>query len=224
MDAANNMQLLQVLKILKQLMCIFYFLNYQDLHPKFEDSLSTWMNILVQVLRLKINISLTQDNDFILFKCKGETLKCILLFATKYKDDILPIIYDFSGEVWSMCTITNQDQKFDKIVLNSLKYFKNLVLWSELKDFFEKNLLNLITTLIIPNLEISSNDLIMFQEEGDLFIQVFFEQSDLSSRKSANIDLLKTIAHSYNQQVALFIQQQLVAYKEELDKAQQFNQ
>ena len=32
-----------------------------------------------------------------------------------------------------MCMITNQDQKFDKIVLNAVKYFKNLVLWEDMR-------------------------------------------------------------------------------------------
>lgn len=32
--------------ILEILMKIFYNLNYQDLHPKYEDNLSNWMNIL----------------------------------------------------------------------------------------------------------------------------------------------------------------------------------
>lgn len=46
------------------------------------------------------------------------------------------LIKDFSSEIWNMCTITSTDPKFDKIVLNSLRYFKNLVLSSEFKDFF----------------------------------------------------------------------------------------
>lgn len=32
--------------ILEILMKIFYNLNYQDLHPKYEDNLGNWMNIL----------------------------------------------------------------------------------------------------------------------------------------------------------------------------------
>lgn len=35
-----------------------------------------------------------------------------------------------------MCTLTDQDPKFDKIVINALKYFKNLVLWQDLNSFF----------------------------------------------------------------------------------------
>ena len=68
-------------------MRIFYYLNFQDLHPKFEDNLKNWMDLLASVLRLQIDIKLLHGNDFILFKCKGECMKCILLYVTKYRDD-----------------------------------------------------------------------------------------------------------------------------------------
>lgn len=46
------------------------------------------------------------------------------------------LIKDFSAEIWNMCTSTNTDPKFDKIVLNSLRYFKNLILSPDLREFF----------------------------------------------------------------------------------------
>ncbi len=59
-------------------MHIFYNLNYQDLHPMFEDNLSNWMGILKQVMNF------TNTNE-ITFKCKGAALESILLYASKYK-------------------------------------------------------------------------------------------------------------------------------------------
>ena len=38
------------LEILETLMNIFYHLNYQDLHPKFEDNLDSWMGVLKHVM------------------------------------------------------------------------------------------------------------------------------------------------------------------------------
>ena len=40
----------KTLGILETLMNIFYNLNYQDLHPKFEDNLGNWMGIIKQVM------------------------------------------------------------------------------------------------------------------------------------------------------------------------------
>ena len=44
-----NVQMVVTLRILLK---VFYNLNAQDLHPKFEDNLSNWMNILQQVMSL----------------------------------------------------------------------------------------------------------------------------------------------------------------------------
>lgn len=73
-------------------MRLFYNLNYQDLHPFFEgtnwviaDNLRKWMDILIKVMRL-------QGQGLRLLKAKSEALKCILLYASKYKEDIEPII------------------------------------------------------------------------------------------------------------------------------------
>ena len=48
-------------------MRLFYNLNYQDLHPKFEDNLQNWMKILNIVMKLP-----NGNEGF--FKCKGGAL------------------------------------------------------------------------------------------------------------------------------------------------------
>jgi exportin-2 (importin alpha re-exporter) len=73
----------------------------------------------------------------------------------KYREDFQSLIHGFSQEIWQMCTITNEDAKFDKIVLNALRYFKNLVLWNDMRGFFESNIATLMTNLVVPNLGLS---------------------------------------------------------------------
>lgn len=69
------------IQIVEQEMIIFYHLNYQDLHPLFEDNLPEWMNILNRVMKLP-------DTNEYFFKCKGATLQSILLYASRYKEDV----------------------------------------------------------------------------------------------------------------------------------------
>lgn len=38
--------------MLETLMKLFYNLNYQDLHPKYEDNLQHWMDVLKAVMKL----------------------------------------------------------------------------------------------------------------------------------------------------------------------------
>jgi exportin-2 (importin alpha re-exporter) len=68
-------------QVLEILMKIFYNLNYQDLHPKFEDNLYKWMQILKTIMNL-------HNVDENVFKCKGAALESILLYASKYKEDV----------------------------------------------------------------------------------------------------------------------------------------
>lgn len=53
--------------ILETLMKLFYNLNYQDLHPKYEDNLEHWMNVLKAVMKLP-------NASEPIFKCKGAAL------------------------------------------------------------------------------------------------------------------------------------------------------
>jgi exportin-2 (importin alpha re-exporter) len=74
---------------------VFYYLNFQDLHPKFEDHLKNWMTIMQSVLQLQGRSA---------FKCKGEALRSVLLYATKYREDFEGLIQVFSQEIWAVCT------------------------------------------------------------------------------------------------------------------------
>lgn len=62
-----------------------------------------------------------------------------------------------------MCRLTDQDAKFDKIVINALKYFKNLVLWQDIGEFFKTNMNQLMESLIIPNLGVTAIEKIQFE-------------------------------------------------------------
>ena len=114
-------------------MKLFYNLNYQDLHPKYEDSLVHWMDIMKGVMKLS-NISEA------VFKCKGAVLEVILLYANKYKEDVEATIKDFCQEIWELSSNATEDPQYDTIVLNSLKFFKSLLNWPEMKGFFSQNM------------------------------------------------------------------------------------
>jgi exportin-2 (importin alpha re-exporter) len=79
--------------IVTMLMQIFYNLNYQDLHPKFEDNIGNWMPILKKVMNY------ANTSEFA-FKCKGAAVEAILLYATRYKEDVEESIKGFSSEIW----------------------------------------------------------------------------------------------------------------------------
>ena len=103
------------------------------------------MTILKQIMNLQ---NVNED----VFKCKGAALENILLFASKYKEDVEAVIRDFSQEIWTLSANASDDQEYDNIVLNCLKYFKSLMMWPDMKGFFSENMLSLFQSLIIPNI------------------------------------------------------------------------
>lgn len=49
----NNPNEIPNVTILEILMNLFYNLNYQDLHPKYEDNLHHWMQVLKSIMKLQ---------------------------------------------------------------------------------------------------------------------------------------------------------------------------
>lgn len=71
------------------------------------------MNLIAQVLRL--DSKLFRD-DILILKCKGEAMRCILLYVTKYRDEFESLIQNFSQEIWNICLNTSDDNKYDKVI------------------------------------------------------------------------------------------------------------
>lgn len=112
---------------------------------KFEDNLPTWMQILSAVLKLDIQ---RPEIKMYLFKCKGESLRSILLYITKYKEDVESLVQSFSQQIYEVCMKTTDEESSGKFLLNAMKYFKNLLYWSELKSFFADSMESLLHTLV----------------------------------------------------------------------------
>lgn len=131
------------------------------------------------------------------FKCKGAALESILLYASKYKEDVEESIKGFSSEIWDLCSNATDDPEYDTIVFNSLKYFKSIILWTEMKPFFIDNLPSLIEKLIMPNIKFSKQIIEMFYEEPDSFFEFYFKNGEIGSRRAASLDLLRVICRNF---------------------------
>lgn len=189
-------------------MRLFYNLNYQDLHPLFEDNLNRWMEKLVQVINLS-------DKDVRILKAKSEALKCILLFASKYRDDIRPVIESFSQEIWRLCSTTKGDEEIvNEIHIIALKYFKHLVIWPDMKPFFANNLESLLQILILPHIGFNHSVARLFQDDPATFVTNYLENGDIESCRSTAIELIRTIGRAYKfddylkKYLAAYVQQQ----------------
>ena len=169
--ATQNSNDSEAIVTLEVLLKIFYNLNYQDLHPKYEDNLGNWMNILKQ------SMSLPSTNEKVMFKCKGAALESILLYSNKYKEDIQGLIQDFCQQIWQLCSTATDDPEEDDVVFNCLKFFKSLMIWPDMKEFFSTHIVNLLSSLIIPNIGVTQTLVALFEDEVELYIDYYFRNT-----------------------------------------------
>lgn len=157
-------------ELLEILLKLFYNLNYQDLHPSYEDNLGHWMGVLKAVMKL-------ENTNEAIFKCKGAALEAILLYANKYKEDVEQMIKDFCIEIWPLCASAPEDPEYDSIVLNCLKFFKSLMNWPDMKPFFLENMDQIFQTLIVPNISVNKAAIALFEDESDVYIDFYFRNT-----------------------------------------------
>ena len=96
-----------------------------------------------------------------------------------------------------MCSNATEDPEYDSIVFNCLKYFKSIVMWSEMKQFFIDNLGQLIEKLIMPNLRLNKTVMEMFHDEPSTFFDFYFKNNEIHTRRAASLDLLRVICRNF---------------------------
>lgn len=96
-----------------------------------------------------------------------------------------------------MCANASPDSEYDDIVFNALKYFRSLIMWQDMREFFSNSIPTLISNLILPNFKFTNHYKDLFQEEIETFISYFFRNAELSSRRAAAIELLQAIVRNF---------------------------
>jgi len=76
------------------------------------------MQTLSQVLTLDLDKN--PDIKMDVFKCKGESLKSILLYFTKYKDDVGEHVQLFSQQIYTACMEIGDEESSSKVIIEML--------------------------------------------------------------------------------------------------------
>ena len=112
-----------------------------------------------------------------MFKCKGAALESILLYSNKYKEDIQGLIQEFCQQIWQLCSTATDDPEEDDVVFNCLKFFKSLMIWPDMKEFFSTHIVNLLSSLILPNIGVTQTLVALFEDEVELYIDYYFRNT-----------------------------------------------
>lgn len=196
--------LLNYLHIYRCLLRIFYNINSQDLPACIEDNLSNWSKILKDTLQKVVNTGTgpkKEDADGLWFECKGEAIKSALLFATKYREDFMEAIQPFAQEIWKVCMDSTNDEKYEKILINSMKYFKCFCENPNFIDFFSTNLNLLFTKVLIPNLQPNEGLQSLFEDQPEAFIENLTSNKETDERAETCISFIRSLSRFQNEKV-----------------------
>ncbi len=67
-----------------------------------------------------------------------------------------------------------------------------------MKPFFQEHINDLFTNLIVPNIGITKNLIGLFEDEVDLYIDFYFRNTDIQTRRAAALELLRVICRHYS--------------------------
>lgn len=167
------------LHCLRYLLQTFYHCIYQDIHPKVEDSITSWVQVLKGILDQKIEAQIlnsAQDKAQArqnIFNLKGECVKVILLINSKYKEDFDQYLSSFTEEIWRNCLGNNQATE-GKMITYSIKYFKSFASNEKYMELFHKNMRDILVQMVIPNFNPIEQDFEVFENESQNFSENLF--------------------------------------------------
>ncbi|XP_014260192.1 exportin-2 [Cimex lectularius] len=185
---------------------IFYSLNFQDLPEYFEDNAQTWMECFQVLLRLQ-DKRLESDSDSepgLIESVKTQVCDNISLYAQKYDEEFRPFLPGFVTDIWNLLINTSSQVKNDILVSKALKFLSTVAERDMYKNLFEEAsvLSDILTKVIIPNLQFREEDLELFEDNPDEYIRREVEGLDSETRRRSACDLVKVLAGHFGEQVS----------------------
>ena len=162
---------------LRFLLQIFYNCIFQDIHPKIEDNITRWVEILRSILNKDFEgfvlkaLPQTEEGMTYFYNLKGECIKVILLLNNKYSEDFKEYLNAFTEEIWKNC-LEPGPKANKKLVMYSIKYFKNFASNKNYIALFQSKMFEIVSRLLIPGFSFKDEDWQLFENEPDSFGEV----------------------------------------------------
>ncbi|KAH9278018.1 Exportin-2 [Echinococcus granulosus] len=213
--STNGSQLVPIMHALLLVCKIFLSLNCQDLPEFFEDNMGQWMGVFHQLLHLDpqitelINSSAatadaigdTSSAGTLVEQVKSQVCDNITLYATKYASDFTNYLSEFVKDVWEMLISmkNTQDPKYDTLIGNALDFLSSVVSRPQHRALFEvpETLQKLCELIVLPNIQLSTNDEEMFEDSPEEYIRRDLEGSDAHTRRRSACNLVYALCEAF---------------------------
>jgi exportin-2 (importin alpha re-exporter) len=147
------------------------------------------MNVIKTLLSIDPSITLNKSNHvskaFIKFKTKG--MECLNLYCANYYDDIINYHNEFLAVVWNLLSfIKTDDINYSKLIKELLDYYKILFQYNRAEGFSYEIIQQLINTLVLTNMQMTSQEMDEFEDNPINFLKVELEEADMDSSNIIN--------------------------------------
>lgn len=199
------------LKIVLKGLKVFYHFIYHDIHPYIEDNIPNWSGILKRILspdfETKTQVHGPEAKQLV-FLIKGEVVKILLLCSTKFKEDFKNYIDNFAEDIWRNCSmISSLGSNNDKVLINSIKYFKSFASNQSHFVFFEQNMKDVVAQLMIPGMQLDESEVGAFEEEPQHFVESLFGLTYMNNKTKSTVqEFIGVIAKFYRDKLLEVLQ------------------
>lgn len=188
---------------LRNICRIFYSLNWQDLPEYFEDHMTEWMTEFAKNLKYTNPLLVDEDEEGPIDKLQAAIIDNLYLYADKDEEPFIPFLGDFTSLVWNLLIHnTTEDAKHDILATSCIKFLSSLIGKPMHKGLFQakETLEQIISNIVIPNLQIRDVDVEQFEDDPAEFILSDMEESDSESRRKRSQDLLRAMCRQFEEE------------------------
>lgn len=187
-------QLAHIYKCLLLCTKIYHSLITQDLPDFFEERLSDWSPLLIELLTVQHKL----PDSTVIGDMKSEICEIASLFVQRYSDinNFKEYTTKFAQNIWNLLVSTNQDVQNDTLVSTAIRYLVTVAERPESRSLFQDaNTLELLCqNAIIPNLTFRDIDEELFEDDPEEYVKRDIEGSDVDTRRRAACDLVQALS------------------------------
>jgi exportin-2 (importin alpha re-exporter) len=193
---------------LRSICRIFYSLNYHDLPEYFEDHMGEWMTEFAKYLKYTNPLLVDEDEDDEagpIDTLQSAIILNLYLYGDKDEEPFIPYLGEFTSIVWNLLMNTSKKSKHDMLATTCIKFLSSLIGKPMHRALFQskETLQQIISNIVIPNLQIREVDQEQFEDDPAEFILSDMEESDSDSRRKRSQELLRAMCRQFEEETTL---------------------
>ncbi|OIR56898.1 MAG: importin-alpha export receptor [Amphiamblys sp. WSBS2006] len=172
---------------------VFYSLSAQDLPEYFEDHLGEFMGLFLNVLQSADDTPEDENTPLPAQKMKTAVVNIATLYATKYSEEFLGIA-EFVYLSVRMLLAAPPENNADGLFIALSRLLLQTLKTSTAAELFTGEVLQTICErVILPNIQLTTPTLELFEDEPLEFVRTDIEGTQLETRRHVSGELLKTV-------------------------------